>query len=37
MLALGSGVGQIVIAPGSKPGVVASILEGAVMGTRVIL
>jgi acetylglutamate kinase len=37
MLALGSGVGQIVIAPGAKPGVVASILKGAVIGTRVIL
>jgi acetylglutamate kinase len=42
MLALGSGVGQIVIAPGARPGVVASILEGAglegaAVGTRVIL
>ena len=37
MLALGSGVGQIVIAPGAKPGVAAFILEGALVGTRVIL
>jgi acetylglutamate kinase len=37
MLALRTGVGQIVIAPGARSGVAASILEGAVIGTRVIL